>query len=144
MESKTYLSNLPKIVTQRLKRVGRGLGSGLGKTAGRGAKGQSKRGKVPASFEGGQLKLIKRLPYRRGIGNRSLQTKVTLKLTDLNQLADGSVVCNEALVKAGLLSKKLAQAAVKIVAGGKLTKKLRLPDNDSVRVSKTIARDLKG
>lgn len=67
------LFNLPKLKgkSKKKKRLGQGLGSGKGKTAGRGHKGQKARGKVAVGFEGGQLKLIKRLPFMRGIGNRA-------------------------------------------------------------------------
>ena len=125
-----FLSKLPKLVSSKNKRVGRGLGSGLGKTAGRGAKGQKKRNSVPAGFEGGQLKLIKRLPYRRGIGNRPLRQKITLKEGDLNRV-EGSIVNKDSLLKAGLLSKKEFRYEVKIVKGGTLKKKLDLKVKES-------------
>ena len=62
------LESLPKITQKRRKRLGRGFGSGKGKTAGRGTKGQKAREKVKFGFEGGQLPLTKRLPLRRGKG----------------------------------------------------------------------------
>lgn len=62
------LSNLPKIKQNPKKRLGRGQGSGKGKTSGRGMKGQKARSKTQLGFEGGQLKLIKRLPFVRGVG----------------------------------------------------------------------------
>src|SRR5262249_40108089 len=124
MQTIDLLTNLPKTVSKRAKRVGRGLASGLGKTAGRGAKGQKKRGSIPASFEGCQLKLIKRLPYLRGVGNRSLQNKITLKLSDLNRLPDGAEVTNQTLIDAGIISARDRFAVVKIVSGGKLAKKV--------------------
>lgn len=64
------LSNLVKIKQKPQKRIGRGQGSGKGKTAGRGMKGQKARSQPKLGFEGGQLKLIKRLPYVRGVGFR--------------------------------------------------------------------------
>jgi large subunit ribosomal protein L15 len=63
------LSDLPKIKTKKLRRVGRGESSGKGKTSGRGAKGQKQHGNVKIGFEGGQLPIYKRLPQRRGKGN---------------------------------------------------------------------------
>lgn len=140
MEIKNFLSELPKTTHSRLKRIGRGLGSGLGKTAGRGSKGQKKRGSIPASFEGGQLKLIKRLPYRRGIGNRSLDTKVTLTLDSLKRLGPNASVTNEALVKAGILPKKHLYSKVKVVAGGKFVGKLTLEIAASEKVLKEISK----
>ena len=65
------LSDLHTIVKTSKKRVGRGQGSGKAKTAGRGTKGQKARGTTRPGFEGGQLPLIKRLPFRRGLGNTS-------------------------------------------------------------------------
>ena len=69
------LSELTQIVDKSKKRVGRGQGSGKAKTAGRGTKGEKARGKTRAGFEGGQLPLIKRLPFRRGLGNTSHKPK---------------------------------------------------------------------
>lgn len=103
------LSQLPKIVRRSKKRVGRGHGSGKGKTAGRGTKGQKARGKIPSGFEGGQLALIKRLPLLRGkLRNKRMQqkvcplsvqklahlksnTKVTLKVLKENHLIDQNI-----------------------------------------------------
>lgn len=62
------LNYLPKIKSKPKKRIGRGQGSGKGKTAGRGLKGQKARNRTRLGFEGGQLKLIKRLPFVRGVG----------------------------------------------------------------------------
>ena len=68
------LESLPKTTERRKKRLGLGHGSGRGKTAGRGTKGQRARGKIPISFEGGAIPLIKRLPFMRGKGkNKSFK-----------------------------------------------------------------------
>src|SRR5256885_15298099 len=95
------LSSLQKITTKRKKRVGLGHGSGRGKTAGRGQKGQKARGKVPLDFEGGALPLIKRLPFLRGKGrNKSLQEKPqVINVSALNLFPNNSVVDIESLVK---------------------------------------------
>src|SRR3989344_5360691 len=80
------LETLPKITTKSAKRVGRGHGSGKGKTSGRGTKGQKARGKLPIThphFEGGSRPLIKRLPIRRGKGNP--------KISGVKLLGDGQV-----------------------------------------------------
>lgn len=65
------LNQLPKLKNRGKKRLGRGLGSGKGKTAGRGTKGQKARGKIPVNFSGAGLALYKKLPLRRGKGNKS-------------------------------------------------------------------------
>lgn len=108
------------------KRVGRGIGSGYGKTAGRGTKGQNARsgGGVRPGFEGGQNPLAKRLPKKRGFVpiNRTLYQVVNL--SSLNGLKEGSKVDLLALHAAGLVSSKTQP--VKILGNGELTKKLVL------------------
>ena len=111
--------------TKNRRRVGRGVGSGLGKTSGRGHKGQGSRtGKgQPAYFEGGQMPLQRRLPKR---GFRSLNHKdyAVVNLGDLNLFDDGASVDTSALMAAGLV-RKLGYG-VKILAKGDLTKKLNV------------------
>lgn len=77
-------------------RVGRGHGSGNGKTAGRGQKGQKSRsgGKVRVGFEGGQMPLYRRLP-KRGFTNRNTKDIVSINITELNRFEDGAVVTIE-------------------------------------------------
>ncbi|RME86160.1 MAG: 50S ribosomal protein L15 [Zetaproteobacteria bacterium] len=106
----------------RRKRVGCGIGSGHGKTCGRGHKGQKSRtgGKIPAYFEGGQMPLVRRVPKR---GFRSMREPVqVVNVRDLNRFEDGATVDREALKRAGLI-KKLA-LPVKLLGEGELTKKL--------------------
>jgi len=112
---------LPKAVTNSKKRLGRGYGSGRGKTAGRGTKGQKARGKIPPSFEGGQLSVMKRLPYLRGKGrNKSLKDKpVTIVVGQLNDLPKDTTVTLDTLIKAGIVGDDTR--AVKVLSGGKLT-----------------------
>lgn len=107
----------------RRKRVGRGTGSGSGKTAGRGTKGQGARsggGKGPY-FEGGQLPLARRLPFKRGFTNIR---KIEYKPVNLYQLAEidfgGEIVTPAVMVKAGLLKK--ATDPVVILGDGELKK----------------------
>lgn len=116
------LNSLLKIKAGTNKRVGRGLGSGKGKTSGRGQKGQKARGKVPASFTGGGLPLYKKLPLKRGWGNRKVSPKpVIISLAALNNLASGSEVTIETLVGKNFLSSREAvKHGIKIVANGKL------------------------
>ncbi len=79
------LQSLPKIQARSQKRLGRGLGSGKGKTSARGQKGQKARGKIPAQFTGGGLALYKKLPLLRGWGNRLAGKKpVVIRLDQLN------------------------------------------------------------
>lgn len=105
-----------KSKTKKKKRLGQGLGSGKGKTAGRGHKGQKARGKVPLGFEGGQLKLIKRLPFMRGIGNPSKREKpYVLNLNNLEKQFDSTIIDLSALKERKLLPKDSTR--VKILKG---------------------------
>lgn len=109
--------------TQRPYRKGRGEGSGNGKTAGRGQKGQWARsgGGVRPGFEGGQMPLARRLP-KRGFHNIFGTENAIVNVSDLNKFEDGAVVTVEALVEAGLVKKTLD--GVKVLGNGELTKKL--------------------
>ena len=115
--------------THSKKRVGRGPGSGLGKTSGRGQKGQKARsgGSINPVFEGGQLPLYRRIP-KRGFSNAKFKTVyATINLSDLNKFEDGTVV-NPALLKdTGLVKKQLD--GIKVLGNGKLEKKLTIQAN---------------
>ena len=104
-------------------RVGRGHGSGNGKTAGRGQKGQKSRsgGKVRVGFEGGQMPLYRRLP-KRGFTNRNTKLVAYVNVEKLNKFEDGAVVDIQTLVEAGAVKNRFD--AVKILGNGDLTKKL--------------------
>jgi len=104
-------------------RKGRGEGSGNGKTAGKGHKGQNARsgGGVRPGFEGGQMPLQRRLP-KRGFHNIFATKYATVNVTDLNKFEDGAVVDAKAIVEAGLIKKTLD--GVKILGNGELQKKL--------------------
>lgn len=106
------------------KRVGRGPGSGLGKTSGKGHKGQNARsgGGVRPEFEGGQLPLFRRLP-KRGFSNAKFKTVyAVINLSDLNKFEDGAIVTPEILKEMGILKNQLN--GVKVLGNGKLEKKL--------------------
>ena len=105
------------------KRIGRGQGSGTGKTAGKGHKGQNARsgGGVAIGFEGGQTPFFKRMPMR-GFTNYTRKEYAIVNVEDLNRFEDGATVDFEALKAAGLLKKQLD--GVKVLGGGKLEKKL--------------------
>lgn len=119
------LSNLPKIKTTGKKRLGRGIGSGKGKTGGRGTKGQKARGKIPVNFSGAGLALYKKLPLRRGLGNPQISIKPkVLSLSKLNVFKANSKVNLEELLKMGLINKKDIEKGVKLLADNGLTVKL--------------------
>src|SRR3989339_381794 len=80
MNKELLLSHLPKLISRRKKRLGRGHGSGKVKTSGRGTKGQKARDSIRPGFEGGQLSLIKRLPVLRGKGKNASQKVYTVVL----------------------------------------------------------------
>ncbi|WP_210367484.1 50S ribosomal protein L15 [Bacillus sp. REN3] len=105
------------------KRLGRGIGSGQGKTAGKGHKGQNARsgGGVRPGFEGGQTPLFQRLP-KRGFTNINRKEFAVVNLNALNGFEDGTEVTPELLIETGLVKKELA--GVKILANGNLEKKL--------------------
>jgi large subunit ribosomal protein L15 len=106
------------------KRVGRGIGSGYGKTAGRGTKGQNARtgGGVRPGFEGGQNPLAKRLPKKRGFVPISRVEYQVVNLSSLETLKAGATADPAALAAAGLIKK--AGERVKLLGRGELTKKL--------------------
>jgi large subunit ribosomal protein L15 len=105
------------------KRLGRGVGSQLGKTSGKGHKGARARsgGGPRPGFEGGQMPLTRRLP-KRGFTNIFAKEYATVNVAALNCFEDGTVVNAEALINSGLIKKTLD--GVKILGGGELTKKL--------------------
>lgn len=105
------------------KRKGQGVGSGLGKTAGRGQKGQNSRsgGGVRPGFEGGQNPLFQRLP-KRGFKNVNRKEYAVVNVSDLNVFENGAEVTIETLIKAGLVNK--TYDGVKVLGNGTLEKKL--------------------
>lgn len=109
-------------------RVGRGLGSGNGKTSGKGQKGQKSRsgGGVRTGFEGGQMPIYRRLP-KRGFKNIFANVYAEVNVETLNRFEDGTIVDAVALVEAGVL--KNIQDGVRILGNGELTKKLTVVAN---------------
>lgn len=133
------LHNLDKIRKRDKKRLGRGLGSGKGKTGGRGQKGQKARGSIPASFTGGGLPLYKKLPLRRGKGNSKVSAKMTLiRLSQLNIFKSGDLVDVESLIAKKLLSVKGARKGIKILGSGDLSVKLTVKVNVSKKAQEKI------
>lgn len=105
------------------KRIGRGHGSGQGKTAGKGHKGQNARsgGGVRPGFEGGQTRLARRIP-KRGFNNVFAAKMTAINVSDLEKFVDGTVVDTELLVAAGIV--KSEGNGIKVLGNGELTKKL--------------------
>ena len=111
------------------KRLGRGIGSGLGKTAGKGTKGQNSRsgGGVRPGFEGGQLPLFQRLP-KRGFNSHFNTEYSIVNIDKLNVFEDGAVVDADALIAKGFF-KEAGVSGVKVLGNGKLEKKLTVKAN---------------
>lgn len=121
------LSATPEAKTR--KRVGRGPGSGMGKTSTRGENGQRSRSgaSIPAWFEGGQSPLYRRIP-KRGFNNARFRTEfATINLSDLNRFNDGDVVTPELLKEKGIVKKQLC--GIKVLGNGTLEKKLTVKAN---------------
>jgi len=114
----------PKGSTSERRRIGRGLGSGRGKTSGKGHKGQKARsgGGVPLYFEGGQLPLVRRLPYRRGFNNPFRVEYEVVNLDQLEALEGTTSVDQEVLRSRGMIRSN--KKPLKILARGSLTKAL--------------------
>ncbi len=129
------LNNLAKTTTRSQKRLGQGHGSGRVKTGGRGTKGQNSRGRVPLSFEGGALPLIKRLPFLRGKGRNEsfLAKKVVVNLSDLNNLAKNTIIDEDFLI--GKNFSKSRNLRIKILGQGDI----KVPLVIKVGISKSAA-----
>ncbi|MEZ4180200.1 MAG: 50S ribosomal protein L15 [Candidatus Doudnabacteria bacterium] len=123
--------------TKTKKRVGRGFGSGSGTYSGRGTGGQKSRSgssKLPVTFEGGRMPLVRQIPKSRGF--KSIHPKATVvKLDALNQFKDGEIITISVLKQAGLVP--TTSSKVKVLTG-KLTRKLTV----KVPVSKTAAEQI--
>lgn len=118
------LHELIKIQTRDKKRVGRGIASGKGKTAGRGTKGQKARGKIPLTFSG-DLAFYKKLPKRRGLDNPKLSSNPKIiTLSSLNIFPSRTTIDLEQLLKAKVISEREGKRGVKILGTGELKKAL--------------------
>ena len=111
------------------RRVGRGHGSGRGKTAGRGTKGQKARtgGRIHRAFNGGQTRLSKRLPFVRGLGNSNLAFRhdyAIVNVTDLKLFEAGAQITPDVLVAQGFMTKAEGKGLVKILGDGDLDRAL--------------------
>ena len=138
------LNELQNLNSTTRKRVGRGPGSGTGKTSGKGHKGQNARsgGGVRPGFEGGQLPLFRRLS-KRGFNNYNFRTVyATVNVSDLERFEEGTTVTKELLIEVGLVKKELD--GVKILGNGELTKKLTVKANKFSSTAKTKIENVGG
>ena len=130
--------------THRRKVVGRGPGSGHGKTSTRGEKGQKARSGVSIKpwFEGGQSPLYRRIP-KRGFNNKRFTEKYSIiNVSDLNRFKDGDVITPEVLKESGLVKKELC--GIKVLGNGKLEKKLTVKANVFTNSAITKIEELGG
>ncbi|MDD3391965.1 MAG: 50S ribosomal protein L15 [Bacilli bacterium] len=126
----------PEGALKTRKRVGRGTGSGLGKTSGKGHKGQNARsgGGVRPGFEGGQLPLFRRLP-KRGFTNAPFKTEyAVINLSDLNRFEDGAIITPEILKEMGLV--KNQKDGIKVLGNGVLEKKVTVKAHKFSEIAK--------
>jgi len=138
------LHELTNLEATNRKRIGRGPGSGNGKTAGKGHKGQNARsgGGVRPGFEGGQLPLYRRLS-KRGFNNYNFRTVyATVNVSDLEKFDEGTVVTVEELKKVGLVNKELD--GVKVLGNGNLSKKLTVKANKFSETAKEKIENVGG
>ena len=116
---------------KRERRVGRGHGSGRGKTAGRGTKGQKARtgGKIHRAFNGGQTRLSKRLPFMRGLGNSNTAFRdnyTIVNIAELETFAANASVTPESLVEQGLITRTQSRGLLKILGNGDIDRALTI------------------
>ena len=138
------LNKLPKLKSKSAKRIGRGQGSGRGKTATRGTKGQKARGKIAIThphYEGGQRPLFKRLPYKRGKGNPKISKKpLTVNLKVLNIIPKGEDINLNTLVKYRIVEASDAKEyGVKILGDGQVLHPYKFA---GLKLSKSAAKKI--
>ena len=121
--------------------MGRGLGSGKGKTGGRGAKGQKARGKLRLGFVGGGLPLYRKLPLQKGMGNPKMSEQmVAVNLAALSVFKSGSVIDAASLVEKGLLTKRDLKSTIKILGTGEIKVSLTV----NLLVSESARKKIEG
>ncbi|MFN8220648.1 MAG: 50S ribosomal protein L15 [Fimbriimonadales bacterium] len=125
------------------RRVGRGIGSGMGKTCTRGTKGQKARRQIHPNFEGGQTPIQRRLPVKKGFRNINHKEYAIVNLDDLERLFDnGAEVTPEALLKTGIIPG--IKDGVKILAFGELKKKLTVKAHKFSKTAQAAIEKAKG
>ncbi len=130
------LQELIKINIKSKKRVGRGIGSGRGKTSGRGSKGLKARGKVRLGFIGGSLPLYRKLPLKRGYGNTVLNARMkSITLSQLDVFKTGAIVDLDSLLNNKVITKRDVKKGVKILGSGAISKSLivKIPVSESAK-----------
>lgn len=133
------LSDLRPATPQKdRKRIGRGVGTGQGKTAGKGHKGQKARNTVRPGFEGGQTPLHRRLPHMRGFNNKFKKVYAIVNLEQLEQFDAGTVVTPELLKEMGIVKK--LEDGLKALGEGEITKALTVKAH---KFSKTAEEKIK-
>lgn len=135
------LHKLPKLGDATKRRLARGHGSGRGKTAGRGTKGQKARERIRLGFEGGQIRLIKRLPLLRGMGRNSPNKRkpLVVNIKHLNRFPPNTEVTVETLVHFHVIRRDLEKSiSVKILGDGELSVPLTVKLPTSLRAKKKI------
>lgn len=125
------------------RRVGRGIGSGMGKTCTRGTKGQKARRQIHPNFEGGQTPIQRRLPVKKGFRNINHKEFAIVNLDDLERMFDaGTEVTPEVLIKSGIISG--VKDGVKILAFGELKKKLTVKAHKFSKSAQAAIEKAKG
>ncbi len=135
------LNNIPKVTKTEKKRLGLGHGSGRGKTAGRGTKGQKARGDIPLRFEGGAIALIKRMPFHRGKGKNKMFKKkpIIINVSVLNILDKGTVVNIKTLSMKNIINEREAKIyGVKILGDGDI----KIPLTIELPISKSALKKI--
>jgi large subunit ribosomal protein L15 len=125
---------------KKSKRVGRGTGSGHGKTSGRGHDGQNSRtgGGVRPGFEGGQMPLVRRMP-KRGFTNIFAKEYAIINVEDLNRFEDNTVITPELLINQGIIKRGKTIDGIKVLGDGDINKKLTVKAH---KFSKTAAEKI--
>lgn len=129
--------------TRPKRRVGRGIGSGMGKTCTRGTKGQKARRQIHPNFEGGQTPIQRRLPVKKGFRNINHKEFSIINLDDLERLFEaGAEVTPEVLIKSGIIPG--VRDGVKVLAFGTLTKKLTVKAHKFSKAAQAAIEKAKG
>lgn len=136
------LHTLNKTITKSKKRLGRGLGSGKGKTGGRGTKGQKARGKVALGFIGGTLPVYKKLPFRRGLGNPKRSVKmVILPSSRFSVFKKGAVVDLQSLINQGIVNERVVKKrGIKITGEGDINIPLTVKLSTTAKAAEKIEK----